>query len=77
MHKYCKYNCTELPLLILLRVLSKPLQELILYFRSSLKYYNKYFGSDIVYNFAYHTYSAYSHIRLCFNHNFIKHPLIL
>lgn len=47
MHKYSKYyNCTKLPLKILLRVLSKPLQEL--HSRSSLKYYNKYFSSDIV-----------------------------
>lgn len=75
MHEYSKYNCTKLPFLILLhKYLSKPLQELTLHSRSSLKYYNKYFSSDVLYNFAY---SAYSRMCLCFNHNFIKHPLIL
>lgn len=32
MHKYSKYNCTKLPLLFLLRVLSKLLQELLSFF---------------------------------------------
>lgn len=54
----------------------KPLQEFTLHSRS-LKYYNKYNTLVQISCIILHIYSAYSRMCLCFNHNLIKHPLIL